>query len=78
MTRRLATPSGEVAGILLLDEPAVRRLTRTPVTLGESCASGGRALLRRPLDPALTLRPLPQLQVPPPLLDLHPDLAVQA
>jgi len=75
VTPYLPTPAGEVAGILLLDEHAVRRLTSSSVTLGQFCASGGCALLQRSLDPALPLKPLAQLQILPRLLALHPDLA---
>jgi len=67
-------PSGEVAGILLLDVPAVHRLTRAPVTLGDFLACGGRAILRTPLNPALPLVPFAQLHILPQLLALHPDL----
>lgn len=78
VTEQLPAPSAEVAGILLLDVPAIRRLTQAPVTLGEYCASGGRAVLRRPLDPALPLKPLAQLQILPLLLALHPNLTSRA
>lgn len=67
-------PSSEVAGILLLDVSAVRLLTGTPITLGDFLATGGRAVLRAPLDPSLPLSPFAQLQILPQLLALHPDL----
>lgn len=74
VSREMPVPSGEVAGILLLDVPAVLRLARAPVTLGDFLESGGTALLRSAVNPALPLAPFAQLQILPQLLALHPDL----
>lgn len=56
-------PAAETKGLLLPDRAWISRLCARPHTLEEYLSAGGRAILRRPMEPSLPLEPSPQVRL---------------